>query len=262
MGVRRREQQHGNPQLVRHFAPQVLRNDAAQIERHDRQPGVARREHQRFGEQRIVRAIRRTALAIRIAVHRAERGRRDVDFGQARFEVCSIRGVQVERETAIKRPGMISFMRSILLQRLRALACNRKASGNRIDQCDNISRAHALPIVQVDAFTAKPVCRQSGGGVRSALSARRSLDAECGARDESFGNRIPGAPGRWLQFALVHPGCRSGSLRPCHARQRARALGRRPSEAGRTGALSHAQRIAHRRQAGRLDRNGFSGQGR
>src|SRR5580700_11223178 len=88
------------------------------------------------------------------------------------------------------------------------------------------------------------------------------MDAERGARDESLGNRIPGAAERWISIALVHAGHRGGLMRPCDPCQRSRALGMRTSEARRTGPLSHVERTAYGGSTGRLDRDGFPGETR
>jgi hypothetical protein len=85
--VRYREEQDRNAELRGHVPLQVFRNDAAQIERYDRQARVARGQHQSFREQRIVRSIGGTALAVVVTVHRPERGRCDIDLSDARLEL-------------------------------------------------------------------------------------------------------------------------------------------------------------------------------
>ena len=119
-----------------------------------------------------------------------------------------------------------------------------------------------IAITQVDAFTSKPFAGNPAAVCILSQAPAEQMDAGCGARDESLGNRVSGSARRRLQPALVHADGRSGSLRPRHAGQRARALGGRASGRGRAGALPHAQRAVARRTARRLDRDGFSGQGR
>ena len=214
----------GIPSLRRHVAPEILRNDAAQIQRHDRKPGITRRQDKRSGEQRIVRAIRRPALAIGIAVHRPEGRRSDVDLGQTRFEFSSARAVTLRATPQI-------VMRFTVAQALRRFLCMQvTVSAAEIrGQCDNISNPMPSTHRASRRLHLQTFCRQSGGGVRAAVGARGRVDAECRPRDEPIGNRIPGARKRRLPPPLVHAGGRSGSLRSRDARQRARAVGRRSS---------------------------------
>ena len=86
MRVRCREEQHGDAELGGNVAAKVLRHEAADIRRHESHSRAARLEHQHLREQRIVRAVCRPALPVRVAVHRHERGRRDLHACDARLQ--------------------------------------------------------------------------------------------------------------------------------------------------------------------------------
>ena len=116
-------------------------------------------------------------------------------------------------------------------------------------------------IVQVDAFTAQPFA--GNPAAVCVLPAprdeewMRNVAREMNLSETAFLHPVT----RWrLQSALADAGRRGGSLRPRHAGQRARSLGRRPPRAGCGRALSHAQRPADLQTQRRLDRDGLSGQ--
>src|SRR5215813_8357848 len=125
-----------------------------------------------------------------------------------------------------------------------------------------IGKSHAVRYKTPDARVSlsrrrlhRPAFRgQSRRGVFAFTGPRGFLDAERRARDEPLGNRFSAAP-RWiLGSALVHSRRGSRSLRPCHSRIRARALGGGPGPARRDASVPDAQRTARRRKPGRSDR--------
>ena len=118
-------------------------------------------------------------------------------------------------------------------------------------------RVVTQPIVQVDAFTAVPFAG-SPAAVCILPAARDAGWMQHVAREMNLSETAFLVPrrrgGRRLRAALVHADRRSGSVRACDARQRARALGDRPARRRRDRAVSHAQRPADRGAQGRLDR--------
>src|SRR5205823_1642111 len=80
--------------------------------------------------------------------------------------------------------------------------------------------------------------------------------------DEPLRDGVSASAQRWLVAALVHAIRRSRTLRPRHARQRARIVGRESAARGRDGALSYEERRSAGEEKRRLDRARLPGNAR
>ena len=86
VGMGSGQQQHRNVEFLSNFAPQRFRYQVAEVHGDDGYTRVAGSQHQGLGEQPVVGAVGGPALAVGIAVHGHQRGRRDLHAGYPGFE--------------------------------------------------------------------------------------------------------------------------------------------------------------------------------